>query len=835
MLTEIILSGAAVGALYKCYALEGKLFKVERRLQALETAEQASLPVPVRVAEAASTIPPAATSALPAAAPLVNLSKGVVAKVTAAASSPHNMLQPVPESSPVTRPTSRPEKLAAEPGALHNATSTLLSLVRANPFASAGVLLVLVGMGFLFSLLAASNILPPALRVVMVALAGVAAFAYGTKQEKTHPTFAMNLQGGAIALEFLCALWAYQGYNLIGSTTAFVWMAGLSAAAVGWAAYRKQGLFAFMGIAGSLLTPIIASTGSGTFSGLLAYSVWVSVLGLGISRFLGMPTLMGTTLAGVAALLGAALGLPKGSETVSQGATLALLVGYASLALSWTSTKYIWAARQQASIVGVLISAPLLAVGLLSTMAGVSAGVNSIILGLVTVVFLARLRNAGESWQAWLVPISGGLGLVALAIGLDGGTRAIAFSAGAMGFVLIARTKSKRWLDTIAFLYWLLSVALAIDAGGYGESTGLIVSGLVALGAGFLMRRTAVGLLYTTLAPLILWHALCSDFLLSSPITPLWFSAWAVGALFLGRRLAWNELRLSAIWVLICAVPFLFFGAMGSGPYLVVREVTFALWLAVSAVTVKLLDDDSGLPNLRPSPLNVERASLVIPTLLYFEAWRLMGKLGTPPELLAEALTAAVWCAWCFITALPAVKFNFHPRIAGLVGGILLLLNALGSPLSLGSEIVQWLSLAVLCYTAQTRALRGKQTNITATMALAGVMVIATVLRAIGLSYGLSESAVSLLFARPMQPWVSLLWAAACIATVVWGAKMRSRRLWLGGGAAIGVLLLKMLLVDLATFSLAAKVGVFIVTGLAFIALGRYSPVSPGAEPKTSA
>jgi uncharacterized membrane protein len=78
-----------------------------------------------------------------------------------------------------------------------------------------------------------------------------------------------------------------------------------------------------------------------------------------------------------------------------------------------------------------------------------------------------------------------------------------------------------------------------------------------------------------------------------------------------------------------------------------------------------------------------------------------------------------------------------------------------------------------------------------------------------------------------MQPWVSLFWATGSIAVVMLGSKIGNRKMWIGGTIAIGLLMAKMLVVDLSTFSLVAKVSVFMATGIAFIGLGAYSALPP--------
>jgi uncharacterized membrane protein len=819
VLFETILVAAAVSGAIGYRQLKTRIDTLDSKLKALEFQK---LPAAARVI---SPLPPAAPEVKREVSP--GSAHSLVSEAT-----PERNVAPLVN---VAQDRVRVVKPAQGPSPWSQATESVVGMVKSNPFASLGVLLVLVGVGFLFSLLAASNILPPVVRVLLVALAGAGAFAFGLKQEKVRPSLAMNLQGGALAAEFLCVLWAYQVYGLVSTPAAFAWMGGLSTLAVGWAAYKKRGLLALMGIAGSLLTPIVASTGSGVFSGLVLYCTWITALGLGVGVYLGIPSLVSATLAGVSALLGAAMGLSRGAQGVSLMALLTLLASYSGVALYWSRKQFDWAARQQASLVAVLLGAPLIMTGMMGAMAGLSAKSCAMVLGVTALVYLGSLVRASDAWKAWLLSIGSGLGIIALGVGLEGASRALAFSATALSLVMVARAIGKPWAGLAAFAYWVLSVLLGAAALKDGFTLPLLISGLVALGAGFVSRGHLLGAVYAVLAPVVLFVAIFHEAGVPTYAQLTWFLAWGAGALAAGKYLNWSGIRLSACWVLPAGLALLVDPAFAqAGLELAAREVVLGAWLVLSAFLVWAYSEDKVLTWFKPSLDNVGKLTLLLPILISYELHNFTRNFGLTESIFGAMLTL-LWSGWCAAALVTSRKFNFDFKAfpAGVVGAGLLSANLLFSEPGLFLEIAQWVSIGLLVFTARNTVTPAKRKLVLATYGLAGGVLVGTLLRAIGEAYGRHYSTIELLFTRVMQPWVSLLWAAAGIAVVVYASGNHSRKMWMGGGIAIVVLMLKMLLIDLSTFSLAAKVGVFMVIGVAFIALGRYSPVPPDKAAET--
>lgn len=806
MLLELIAGGAA-GALVAHQVVKGRVSSLERRLRRLELgyttpAQPGAAPAPQEIAEE------------PGLARRMRL--GVPERIRTQAS-PSSSLNHVPAAS-------SPAKAAV---------LSLVEMVLANPFASLGVLLVLVSVGFLFSLLAANSLFPPALRVVLVAAAGALGFFVGLGQQEKRPALGLNLQGGALAVQYLCALWAYQEYDLVGATAAFGWMAGLSTAAMAWSAWRRQGLLAFMGLAGALLTPIAASSGAGEFSGLALYCTWIAFLGMAVGLHLRMPALASAVLAGVSALLGAALGLQQGNAALTIAMLLALLAGFVAVASYWTREQFVWPRRHVAAIVSVLLGAPLVLTGFMSIKADVSDGAAAVALGACALVYLAAVRRATHDWKGWLLFIGAGVGVTSLAVGLEGASRAMAFSASAMGLAVLASSVNRPWASMAAFVYWALSVALGFKPLAEGQSMPLVLSGLVALGAGFVARQNPLGMAYAVLAPLVFWAPLAKGQQVLTPHVLGFFVHWALlaclGTRWLEKRgLAWPALKLSALWLIPAGLALLLAPdrLMQAGG-LPVREVVLGCWLLLSYQVVEDLLAEKTLWKNPGAPHEFAGLTLFLPGLVAVELMRALPLLGVSTAM-AVAVVAVLFSVWANV-ALSAGRLwagNFQPALAGTASALLIGYLMTLTPAGM-SLVVAAAALGPLWWAARQDPAAGIRKTVRWVYGLAGASFLSLVLLAIGASYGLRAPAAVLLFEHRMQPWVSLLWAAAAVCFVLYAGKEASRKMWLAGGAAVLLLAVKMLLVDLDTLALPAKVGVFLATGLALIVLGRFSPRPP--------
>ncbi|HZW12546.1 MAG TPA: DUF2339 domain-containing protein [Noviherbaspirillum sp.] len=708
-------------------------------------------------------------------------------------------------------------------------TASVFELIKKNPFATAGVLMMLIGAGFLFALLAANNILPPAVRVLSVAAVGVAVFVIGLRQAPSRTFLGLNLQGGALALEYLCTLWAYQGYQLIGTTEAFILLAGLSTLAFGWSLRTERVLFAFIGLAGALLTPVVASTNEGSFAALTLYATWVSLLSAGVGVRLHAPSLASAALAGTSVLLGAALDLPAGTHFYTIVAAIGMALAYNAAAILWAHRQEHLAGLQRASIVSVLAAASLVMAGFMYTKANVSSDWCAAMLGLTALAQLLAMRSALPEWKGWLLGIGGGLSLIAIGVGLDGASRAMALSASALGFILTAHALDKERADIGAALYWLVSVLAAYGAWDSGQAgtLPLAVAALVALGAGFVNRPRRIGWFYAATAPIVLCVAILRHDADEPTSVLAWFLAWAISATLAGRQLRWLQLRTSALWLLPAGL-LLFVAPFGdtnmAGWNL--REMLLIGWLVGSAILMRLYNRDPETPyRLNQEMLGL--ATLLVPVLANIELARAFDAMAFRDQTTLAA-SILLWAGWCAVARTIAyiTRFDWQWGPAGMFASLLTACGIVVAPPELLTELSQWGSVVLLAVVSwkspETKRIPGRLL-----WGLAGAVLTGTLLRAIGSRYGLEEGALVLLFERVMQPWISVMWAAGGVAVVVVASKRHMREMWMGGGIALAVLVAKMLLVDLSALTLTAKVTVFLLVGLGFLGLGYFCPLPP--------
>lgn len=85
----------------------------------------------------------------------------------------------------------------------------------------------------------------------------------------------------------------------------------------------------------------------------------------------------------------------------------------------------------------------------------------------------------------------------------------------------------------------------------------------------------------------------------------------------------------------------------------------------------------------------------------------------------------------------------------------------------------------------------------------------------------------SLVYSTELQVAVSILWAATALAAMVVGVRASDRRIWIVGASWMGVVVVKLFLVDLANLAALPKAGSFIGVGVLLLIVGYLAPVPP--------
>lgn len=74
---------------------------------------------------------------------------------------------------------------------------------------------------------------------------------------------------------------------------------------------------------------------------------------------------------------------------------------------------------------------------------------------------------------------------------------------------------------------------------------------------------------------------------------------------------------------------------------------------------------------------------------------------------------------------------------------------------------------------------------------------------------------------------LSILWAATALAAMVVGVRAADRRIWIVGAAWMGVVVIRLFLVDLASLAALPKAASFIGVGILLLIVGYLAPVPP--------
>ncbi len=161
-----------------------------------------------------------------------------------------------------------------------------------------GILLLLIGVGFLFNYAIEQGWLIPTVRVGFGLLLGVGLIGVGLLSEKKRSVLAGILMGGGCTVLYFTIFASYALYNLTTYPIAFGAMGGVTLASYFLAAVRREGyLLMLVGLAGGLITPFLLGGDAADLTPLVVYLSLIVTAAVGIAYYREWPSL--TMLAGV--------------------------------------------------------------------------------------------------------------------------------------------------------------------------------------------------------------------------------------------------------------------------------------------------------------------------------------------------------------------------------------------------------------------------------------------------------------------------------------------------------------------------------------------------------
>lgn len=823
--------------------------------------------------------PPATKPAEAVAAPIVSTSQRPAesSAVQAVAASPAiapTAIPPKPEI-PTARPAAKPST-PSRPDPLTQAFARVKRwFTEGNVPVKVGVIVLFLGVGALLKYAADSGWLrvPVEFRLAGIAVAALAALVFAWRKRSAQRAFALSLQGGAIGVLILTIFAAFRLYQLLPAGFAFALLIVVVAGAGALAVLQDALSLAVLAIVGGFLAPILVATDSGNHVALFSY---YAVLNAAIFVIAWLRPWRALNLLGFAFTfgIGTAWGVLKYRPELFSSTEPFLLLFFAFyLLIPLLYARRLAPDRRDLIDAALVFGMPLLALPLQAALLhgermplAWSALAAAAIYTVLAALELRRLgyRLLGQS-HALLA-----LGFATLAVPLALSTRATACTWAIEGAALLwlglrQQRRLPRWigygLQACAGLAFVYGYDGATDATAIlnGEFFGAILIALAGLVSARLLSRANERAPLTVSFFVWAWGwwlaAWGNEIERFAPIALQW--DWWVALIAvtgaLGaeafRRLHWRESAWPAL-ALFALAPSLLAAIVvdDRGPLEGWSAAAWAVWLIAALIAL------NGLTARQHRfvhivhfvflwtvalILGVEFSHVADSHLALDDVWIGLAALAPLAALFWLVLARAAFVRWPDAAAAERLRHWLLVSIAATLGiawfaGLFiegqpapLPYRPLLNPLELSQ--FGFLLLLLAWYRRadeEGHALLDAEFRARA-LAVAGVILLTAItLRSAHFLGGVAWSE-ALWTSALAQAALSIVWTVAGIVAMLLGKRRGSRAVWIGGGALMGIVILKLLLIDRQHLQdLAAIIGVLVV-GVLLIGVGYFAPVPP--------
>ncbi len=835
----------AIVAINRTSAMRYEISLLRRRLEALEQRGIADAPEPKPVAVVEPVIPVAPSQ--PAAV---------------------NPWQPTEKEEPVSLPVR--ETSSAFGGVF---TSLLRWFMQGNPLAKLGILLLFLGLSFLLRYTVEHALFPLELRLVATALFAVVLLAIGWRLRHKQRIYALILQGGATGVLYLTVFGAFRLWQMLPMTLAFTLLVLICAASVGLAVLQNALSLAMLASLGGYLAPVLLSTGSGNYVALFSFYLLLSIGILAISarqhwRELNLLGLLFTF--GVGGLWGMNDYRPEYWLNCQLFLIANILIfGVLSVLFSWRSQE-----KGKRVVDGVLLFAPpLIGFGMQYVMTqhmtygpAISAlGYGAFYLALAWLV-LRRFPSAERTLVLAALALGGAFTTLAIPLALSARWTAMAWALEGVGILWLGMQQQQRRMSFSGTALLILALGSGIWALA-DETTPLSIMMIFAvlslcwLAAAWLwreeIRRLSLALLIGGVAfwvialagaaQLITDQDATSGFVLLALIS---LSAWVWR--FMRQRLAWGELGF-AQWLLWPAMLLMLSEQIHQQQIFAAGWHNLAWMIALPSAFTLLYRDDSAVPARFSQGLHLALLWMLMLAfgveLLWFvqslpwgmQGWQsglLMAAGGITILLVHAALRRDWWpfCRWPELYSGVVIA-----PVAALLLGLLVVTNLQSGVvyrqlyLPLMNPLEEGAAFALLgLYVAERYVRRDLPSawRASGALLLAGLAfwwLNGMLMRALAWYGDIAWDFSALWHSRLVQTTFALFWMFIALVIMIRATRSVSRKMWLSGAVLLGVVIIKLMLVDSAGGGGLARAVAFIGVAILVLIVGYFSPLPPKA------
>ncbi|HUP08768.1 MAG TPA: DUF2339 domain-containing protein [Caldimonas sp.] len=766
------------------------------------------------------------------------------------------------------------------------------SLFGGNAIVKAGVGILFIGLAFLARFASEHVHVPVEFRLATIAGVALVLLALGWRLRLRRPGYAQVLQGGAIAVLYLTLFVAFRTFAVLPVGATFGLMVLVSALAAALAVLQDARALAVVGALGGFATPLLVSTGSGNHVALFTYYL---VLDAGIAlvawhrtwRSLNLVGFLGTF--GVATAWGVLRYVPAHYAS-SQAFLIAFFLLFNAIllmparrrAIEPSSTAPL--ARLDAWVQGALLfGLPtitfVLQAGLVRDVEH-GAALSALAMAAFYVAMAAALRARPQAAAAFEGSLAVGTVFATLVIpfALDARSTAGAWSLEAAGLVWIGLRQGRLRPRAFGYALFVLSGLAMLNAqerlsAPAGWANGVLFNALMCAAASLVAAHTiarhAASLQSSEriAEPLLVgWAVLWSigaaafeidAFVPASLQLAAWVSSLSALALMLGA-VAWRLDWRTAAWPALAHAPLLAWCVLIWADTLARPSAAGGAWAWPFAIAVHMALLRFVAPRWPSAGAAIVHALgvIVLAGLGALEgraitaawgddasAWSWLGWLVVPAALLLALPRPALAARWPMTAAPTAYR---HGAAAALAAGLwvwTLVANVASdggaqplphvpilNPLDLGIGLA--LVAIVLWRRDVPDAPPRRGPWIPALLAVAVfVWLNAVLVRGFHHYAGVPYRVDAWMASLAVQTGLTLLWTALALALMWVAARRDMRRVWLAGAALLGVVVVKLLAIDLSGSGTVARIVSFIGVGALMLVIGYVAPL-PGHSPK---
>jgi len=756
-----------------------------------------------------------------------------------------------------------------------------------NLFVRIGILILFVGVSFLLKYASEHSKIPLEYRIAAIAIGGFAVLYFGWRLRNSKGVYALLLQGCGIGVLYLVFFSSFKVYDLLPPTMTFVLLVALGAAAVALAVLQNSRALAAFGITGGFIAPLLASTGSGNYVALFAYYILLNIGVISTAWFKSWRIVNLIGFGFTFAVFTAWMALKYESDFMvnADAFLIAFFLMYSATSVLFALRQPL---NLKGYVDGTLVfGTPMVVWGLqMAIMNDVEYGVaiSAILFGLYHVVLARYLWNKHNDGMRLFSLSLLSIGVVFLTLSipysLDGHWTSATWALEGAGILWVSLKQDKKFAQYFSVLLQLVAAGMFVYHVPSSREGLLPVLNPYFLGGMFISissffsawqlykyaQKGGESLLLKMNPFIFIWAAIWwvsigfseieyhTDHARTALIFILpFFIATSSIAWYLRQKLSWKH----AEYASISCVPILLL--LGMTPLTDFR-LPFGiydgmLWFTVLAYSLWLLKQYE----VMASYLRVVKVAYVSGLLFYVA---LLGKeLGWVVDKYAHDVGIG-WqqAAWCIVPCLalyamlntkrwPIVSFDFFvAKVAGLILIIVMALWSLAVNVSSSGDAypidyypllnpldIMHVVIFVLAYKTYLRhgesldalnlTYSAKSVLLKIFSVVAFVWINAIVLRTISYYFDVYYELDNLWHSSVVQVSLSILWTVLGMLAMVYAARKLHRNIWIGGAVLVGVVVLKLVAIDLAASGTIERIISFMAVGVLLVGMGYFSPI----------